>query len=215
MGTHMAKANDFIDPRIRAQRDGLYDPFFEHSSCGVGFVVNVDGRKTHQIVINGITILKNLVHRGAVGGYSRTGDGAGMLVQVPHRFFEREADRLGFSLPAEGLYGVAMLFLPVDQEKRTRARELVEDAVTAGEGTLLGWREVPANPELLGELALASMPHISQAFASFGTNATEDPNATEYRGPRGRELSGEALERKLYVTRKVIESMAAAEGFSM
>ena len=193
----MAMANDFIDPRIGAQREGLYDPSFEHSSCGVGFVVNVDGRKTHQIVINGITILKNLVHRGAVGGDSRTGDGAGMLVQVPHRFFAREADRLGFSLPAEGLYGVAMLFLPLDEEKRSRARELVEDAVTAGNGTLLGWREVPANPELLGELALASMPHISQAFAAFG------------------ELSGEALERKLYVTRKVIESMAAAESFTM
>ena len=78
-------ANGYIDPRIRMQREGLYDPFFEHSSCGVGFVVNVDGRRTHQIVLNGITILKNLVHRGAVGGDSRTGDGAGMLTQVPYR----------------------------------------------------------------------------------------------------------------------------------
>src|SRR5208283_2636089 len=193
----MATANDSIDPRIRMQREGLYDPFFEHSSCGVGFVVNVDGRRTHQIVRNGITILKNLVHRGAVGGDSRTGDGAGMLVQVPHRFFSREAERLGFSLPGEGLYGVAMLFLPQDEEKRLRARELVEDAVAAGEGAFLGWREVPANPELLGELAIASMPHISQAFVSF------------------EQLSGEALERKLYVTRKVIESMAVADGLSM
>ncbi len=193
----MAAASGFIDPRIRMQREGLYDPFFEHSSCGVGFVVNVDGRRTHQIVAHGITILKNLVHRGAVGGDSRTGDGAGMLVQMPHRFFSREAGRAGFSLPAPGLYGVAMLFLPQDEERRARARELVEDSVAAGEGTLLGWREVPVNPESLGELALASMPHIAQAFLSFG------------------ELSGEALERRLYVTRKVIESMAAAEGLSM
>ncbi len=121
----MAKANDSMDPRIRAQREGLYDPFFEHSSCGVGFVVNVDGRKTHQIVVNGITILKNLVHRGAVGGDSRTGDGAGMLVQVPHRFFAREADRLGFRLPAEGLYGTAMLFFPwTRRSARGRGRSL-------------------------------------------------------------------------------------------
>ena len=77
------------DPRIRMQREGLYDPFFEHSSCGVGFVVNVDGRRTHQIVSQGITILKNLVHLGAVGGDSRTGDGAGMMTQMPHRFFTR------------------------------------------------------------------------------------------------------------------------------
>jgi glutamate synthase domain-containing protein 2/glutamate synthase domain-containing protein 1/glutamate synthase domain-containing protein 3 len=193
----MATAGDSMDPRIRMQRDGLYDPFFEHSSCGVGFVVNVDGRRTHQIILNGITILMNLVHRGAVGGDSRTGDGAGMLVQMPHRFFVREADRLGFSIPGDGLYGVAMLFMPLDDERRSRARELFEDAVVAGEGTLLGWRDVPANPELLGEMALVSMPHITQAFVSFP------------------ELSGEALERKLYVTRKVIESMAAADGFSM
>ena len=193
----MAAANGSTDPRIRMQREGLYDPFFEHSSCGVGFVVNVDGRRTHQIVLNGITILKNLVHRGAVGGDSRTGDGAGMLVQVPHRFFAREAERLGFSLPGEGLYGVAMLFVPRDEEKRSRARELVEDAVAAGEGTFLGWRDVPTNPEMLGELALASMPDFVQAFVSF------------------EHLSGESLERKLYVTRKVIESMAAADGLTM
>jgi len=197
MGRNMANAFDSMDPRRRMQREGLYDPFFEHDSCGVGFVVNVDGRRTHQIVLNGITILKNLVHRGAVGGDSRTGDGAGMLVQVPHRFFEREAERLGFRLPGEGLYGVAMLFLPRDEEKRSRARELVEDAVTAGEGTILGWREVPIYPDTLGELALASMPHISQVFVSF------------------EEITGDGLERRLYVTRKVIESMAAAGGFTM
>jgi glutamate synthase (NADPH) large chain len=197
MGRKMAMANEWIDPRPRMQREGLYDPFFEHDSCGVGFVVNVDGRRTHQIVVNGITVLKNLVHRGAVGGDSRTGDGAGILVQMPHRFFARETERLGFRLPAEGLYGVAMLFLPMDEEKRSRARELVEDAVAAGEGTVLGWRDVPVDPQTLGELALSSMPQVSQVFAAFG------------------ELSGEALERRLYVTRKVIESMTAAGGFSM
>jgi len=188
---------DWPDPRPRMQREGLYDPFFEHDSCGVGFVVNVDGRRTHQIVENGITILKNLQHRGAVGGDSRTGDGAGMLVQMPHRFFAREAAGQGFTLPVEGQYGVAMMFLPRDDEKRARARDLAEDAVTAGGGTVLGWREVPCNPDVLGELALATMPHVSQLFLSFG------------------ELDAEVLERRLYVTRKVIESMAAAEGLTL
>ena len=136
------------DPRIRMQKEGLYDPSFEHASCGVGFVVNVDGRRTHQIVSHGITILKNLVHRGALGGDSRTGDGAGMLTQVPHRFFTREASRLGFSLPAEEAWGLAMLFLPRGEEKRARARALVERVVAAEGGTTLGWREVPVNPDL-------------------------------------------------------------------
>ncbi|MGA2479340.1 MAG: glutamate synthase large subunit, partial [Spirochaetia bacterium] len=179
------------------QREGLYDPFFEHSSCGVGFVVNVDGRRTHQIVTNGITILKNLVHRGAVGGDSRTGDGAGLMTQVPHRFFAREAARFGFSLPADGAYGVAMLFLPRDESRRKEARALVERVLIAEGGTVLGWREVPVNPELLGELAENSRPHISQVFARFGTQ------------------EGDALERTLYVARKSIESAATAAGFAL
>jgi glutamate synthase (NADPH) large chain len=185
------------DPRVRMQREGLYDPFYEHGSCGVGFVVNVDGRRTHQIVTNGITILKNLVHRGAVGGDSRTGDGAGMLVQVPHRFFEREAGSHGFTLPAEATYGVAMLFLPRDEKKRDAARQIVERTIAEEGGKLLGWREVPVNPELLGELAESSMPHISQAFATFGV------------------LTGDGLERKLYVARKCMERTAFAAGLSI
>jgi glutamate synthase domain-containing protein 2/glutamate synthase domain-containing protein 1/glutamate synthase domain-containing protein 3 len=179
------------------RREGLYDPFFEHSSCGVGFVANVDGRRTHQIVTNAITILKNLVHRGAVGGDSRTGDGAGVLVQIPHGFFLREAGRQGCALPAEGRYGAAMLFLPRQDEKRARARALVERVIADEKGVLLCWREVPVNPELLGELAAGSMPHIAQAFVSFA------------------DLSGDALERRLYLARKRIESAASADGFSM
>ena len=185
------------DPRVRMQREGLYDPSYEHSSCGVGFVVNVDGHRTHQIVTNGITILKNLVHRGAVGGDSRTGDGAGMMTQMPHRFLAREASALGFTLPAEGSYGVAVFFLPRDNARRTKAVALIEGVVEAEGGTVLGWRDVPVDPELLGDLALESMPHISQLFAVFG------------------ELTGDDLERKLYVTRKVIESTAMGHGFSL
>ena len=186
-----------LDPRPRMERGGLYDHFFEHDSCGVGFVVNVDGRRTHEIVADGITVLKNLVHRGAVGGDSRTGDGAGMLTQIPHRFFLREASRLGIRLPAEGRYAVAMLFLPRDEARRGAAAALVERTVAAEGGAILGWREVPVNPDLLGELAEGSMPRIAQAFASFG------------------ELSGDALERRLYVARRCVENAAEAAGFSL
>ncbi len=195
---HERRATDiFHDPRPRMQKEGLYDPAFEHGSCGVGFVVNVDGRRTHQIVANGITILKNLAHRGAVGGDSRTGDGAGMLTQMPHRFFEREAGVLRFALPAADHYGAAMLFLPRAEARRERARALVERVVKEEGGALHGWRDVPVNPELLGELAERSMPHICQAFVSFG------------------DLSGDALERRLYITRKCVEAASAAEGFTM
>ena len=197
MDTRQSEHMPESDPRFRAEREGLYDPFFEHASCGVGFVVNVDGRRTHQIVANGTTILKNLAHRGAVGGDSRTGDGAGMLTQVPHRFFAREAGRLGFTLPAEGSYGVAMLFLPQDPGRRDKARALFERVVTAEGCAVLGWRDVPVNPELLGELAIRSMPSIMQAFTSCG------------------EVSGDALERRLYIIRKAVESAASADGFTM
>ncbi len=95
-----------------SQSKGLYDPGYEHDACGVGFVVNVNGQRSHQIVTDGITILKNLTHRGAVGGDSKTGDGTGMLVQMPHRFFAKECGRLSIALPAEGSYGVGMVFLP-------------------------------------------------------------------------------------------------------
>jgi glutamate synthase domain-containing protein 1 len=178
-------------------RTGLYDPAFEHDACGVGFLVNVDGSRTHRIVADGITVLKNLVHRGAVGGDQRTGDGAGILCQVPHRFFEAEAARLGVKLPAAGAYGVGMFFLPRGGSGRERAKQLV-DRVMGTEGVrLLGWRPVPVEPDCLGELALASMPGIEQALVD------------------GDGLAGEELERKLYVARKVLEAVAPAEGFEL
>ena len=110
----------------RMKKQGLYDPFYEHDSCGVGFVVNVNGERSNQIVADGITILKNLAHRGAIGGDSKTGDGAGMLIQIPHHFFAKESKRLGFNLPEEGQYGAGKLFLPMDEAKRAIARKLIE-----------------------------------------------------------------------------------------
>jgi glutamate synthase domain-containing protein 2/glutamate synthase domain-containing protein 1/glutamate synthase domain-containing protein 3 len=176
---------------------GLYDPSFEHDSCGVGFLVNVDGTRTHKIVTDGITVLKNLVHRGAVGGDSRTGDGAGILTQLPHRFFSTECGSLGINLPEEGEYGVAMMFLPPDDDRRVSARAVVERAMIGEGGRVLGWREVPVRPSCLGELAAGSMPHVSQVFVTY-------PG-----------LSGEKLELELYIARKSIEREAAAAGFPL
>ncbi|MBN1759640.1 MAG: glutamate synthase large subunit, partial [Chitinispirillaceae bacterium] len=170
------------------KKQGLYDPANEHDSCGVGFVVNVNGRKSHSIVSDGILILKNLEHRGAVGGDSKTGDGAGMMVQIPHEFFSTEAGRCGFTLPESGEYGVGMLFLPQQKKARTKAIGIVESAITSEGGTVAGWREVPTRPDCLGELAKSSMPFIMQVFITF---------------PR---LKGETLERKLFITRKCMES---------
>jgi glutamate synthase (NADPH/NADH) large chain len=184
------------DPRKAAAR-GLYDPGFEHDSCGVGFLANIDGTKSHKIVEDGITILKNLVHRGAVGGDSRTGDGAGIMVQIPHRFFSRESSGLGFRLPDAGAYGIAALFLPRAEARRTAATDLVKRVVSTEGGTVLGWREVPINPSCLGELALSSMPHVAHAFVTF-------PG-----------LSAAALERQLYMTRKCVEREALAAGFTL
>jgi glutamate synthase domain-containing protein 2/glutamate synthase domain-containing protein 1/glutamate synthase domain-containing protein 3 len=176
---------------------GLYDPFFEHDSCGVGFVADILGHSSHQIVEEGMTILKNLEHRGAIGGDLKTGDGAGMLTQVPHSFFSKECARMGMQLPQAGRYGVGMFFLPRDRAMEKRARQLTEETIRAKNGTVLGWRSVPIHPECLGELAHQCMPSIHQIFVSC------------------EELSGDVLERKLYVLRKCIENAAAAAGFSM
>jgi glutamate synthase domain-containing protein 2/glutamate synthase domain-containing protein 1/glutamate synthase domain-containing protein 3 len=179
------------------KKQGLYDPFYEHDSCGVGFVVNVNGERSNQIVADGITILKNLAHRGAIGGDSKTGDGAGMLIQIPHHFFAKESKRLGFSLPEEGRYGAGKLFLPMDEAKRAIARKLIETTVKSEGGAILGWRDVPVRPDCLGDMARSVMPFMAQIFVSFGT------------------MSGDDLERKLYITRKCIEKEAKKQNFSI
>lgn len=179
------------------KKQGLYDPFYEHDSCGVGFVVNVSGQRSHQIVIDGITILKNLAHRGAVGGDSKTGDGAGMLMQIPYKFFTKESSKLGIKLPEEGSYGVAMLYLPQDEAKRSLSVKLIETSVKSEGGRILGWRDVPVCPDCLGDMAASSMPFISQFFVTFDN------------------INGNVLERKLYVTRKVMEQKAHIEGLSI
>lgn len=170
------------------QPQGLYDPLNEHDNCGVGFVANIHGTPTHDIIDRGIDVLKRLLHRGATGWDPNTGDGAGLLVQLCDDFFRKIS---GFPLPAFGEYGVAMIFLPSDKSARAACVKLFEDAVVEEGLTVLGWRDVPHNPDAVGEVARAEMPDIAQCFVG------------------GNGLAGDALERKLYVARKASETRAA------
>ncbi len=170
-------------------RQGLYDPGYEHDACGFGFVVDVKGRPSHDIVEKALTVLLNLEHRGAVGAEKNTGDGAGILLQTPHAFFEAEADRLGIALPRPGAYAVGMVFLPPDEAGRAACIEAFE-RVTRDEGqTVLGWRDVPTDNSTLGPSARNSQPVIRQILIGRGDKC-QDPMS---------------FERKLYVIRRMVE----------
>ena len=166
---------------------GLYDPRWEHDACGIGAIVNISGRREHAIVEQGKQILLNLQHRGAAGADGVTGDGAGMLIQVPHEFFQAEAERLGTGLGDRFQYGVAMVFLPRDTELRTQCEKLLTDAIADGGLKALGWRDVPKNDACLGDIARACEPVIRQLLIG------------------GEGLEEETLERRLFVVRKRAE----------
>ena len=171
---------------------GLYHPRHEHDACGVGFVANIEGKKSHEIVMKGVQILINLTHRGACGCDPQTGDGAGILIQIPHAFFERECALSGFSLPAPGEYGVGMVFLPVDPQERLLCEGILEKAAREQGLSVLGWRDTPINGNTIGRLARNTQPYIEQIFIR-----------------RGRDMDQDALERKLYVVRKQAENLVA------
>ncbi|HEU5071329.1 MAG TPA: glutamate synthase large subunit [Verrucomicrobiae bacterium] len=167
-------------------KQGLYDPRFEKDACGVGFVANIKGKKSHDLVQQGLQILRNLDHRGACGSEVNTGDGAGILIQMPHEFFEGVCGDAGIKLPPLGQYGVGMLFLPPDPKQR-RKLELIFEKIVNSEGLeFLGWRTVPTNNTSLGNTAKSAEPAIRQAFIGRG-EGMEDPLA---------------FERRLYVARK-------------
>ena len=177
------------------QRQGLYDPRFEHDACGVGFVCNIGGEKSHEIIQRGLQVLVNLTHRGAAGADADTGDGAGILLQIPHAFLERECQDRGIRLPEPGEYGVAMVFLPRDAARRARCEEVI-GAIVAEEGQkLLGWRDVPIQPDAIGEGARRVCPHIRQLFVLSGKGFGDQ----------------DAFERKLFVIRKRIELALSPE----
>ena len=167
---------------------GLYDPALEKDSCGVGFIANIKGKKSHQIVSDAINILCNLEHRGAVGADPRAGDGAGILVQIPHAFFARKAKDAGFTLPAAGEYAVGALFMPRDKSWRKIIQSIIADQAKSEKLTLLGWRDVPTDNSSLGETVKPTEPHCMQVFIG-----------------RGKEIKSEDdFERKLYILRKSI-----------
>jgi len=173
---------------------GLYDPRHERDACGVGFVVDLHGRRSHRIVAQALTVLKNLLHRGACGCEPNTGDGAGILIQMPDRFLRRECDRLGIALPPSGEYGCGLVFLPREPAQRSRMQALLHSIVDHEGQRLLGWRDVPTDDRLLGETARSVEPVIKQVFVGRG------PGVADRRH----------LERKLYVIRKLFEKAVAA-----
>ncbi|OYV29601.1 MAG: glutamate synthase subunit alpha, partial [Thiomonas sp. 20-64-9] len=182
-------------------RDGLYCPQNEHDACGVGFVAHIKGAKSHDIVQNGLLILKNLDHRGAVGADKLMGDGAGILIQIPDAFFRAEMAAQGVELPPYGEYGVGMIFLPREEASRLACEQEIERAVRAEGQVLLGWRDVPVDTEMpMSPTVRAKEPVIRQVFIGRGPDV----------------MVTDALERKLFVIRKTashaIQQLALRHG---
>src|SRR5499427_3754474 len=191
-------------PRLRTippQAQGLYDPRFEHDACGVGFVVNIKGQRSHAVVERGLEVLINLQHRGACGCEANTGDGAGILIQPPDRFLRKVANALGIGLPPAGRYGVGNVFLPRNAHEREQVRLLIEQTIAEEGQHLLGWRPVPTTTHLLGPSAAATMPVIEQLFVGSADDGGFGPDPMRF-------------ERKLYVIRKRVEQTADTLGLT-
>jgi glutamate synthase domain-containing protein 2/glutamate synthase domain-containing protein 1/glutamate synthase domain-containing protein 3 len=174
------------------KKQGLYDPSNEHDACGVGFVVNIDGKRDHKIIDEGIRILCNLEHRGAVGGDLKTGDGAGMLLQVPDQFFRKILD---FDLPKLGKYGIGVFFLPQEDDLYGRAKSMISEVIEREGAQLIGWRDVPVDVECLGDVARASVPKIAQIFITLD------------------KVEESQFDRKLFIIRKCLENEAKTKGW--
>lgn len=169
-----------------AQQQGLYDPQFEHDACGVGFIVHIKGEKSHEIIENALQILINLEHRGACGCEANTGDGAGILIQIPHGFLCKQSAQLGFSLPDPGHYGVGSIYSSPDPVQREAGRRMFTRIVEEEGQQVIGWRDVPTDDSMIGATALASEPFMEQVFIQRSSSINHDL----------------AFERKLYVIRK-------------
>ncbi|MEW6195677.1 MAG: glutamate synthase large subunit [Bacteroidota bacterium] len=170
--------------------NGLYDPKFEHDNCGVGFVAKLDGIPTHTIIENSITVLVNLEHRGALGGDKSTGDGAGIMCQLPDEFLRAEVESI--KLPDSGDYALGMIFFPKEKSLSGKCKKIVEKIIDEEGCEVLGWRKVPVNNSILGELAKKTEPDVYQLFVHRG------------------KINAEAFERKLYVIRRLAEKEIAA-----
>lgn len=167
-------------------KQGLYDPQFEHDSCGVGFIVHMKGKKSHEVVEQGLTILLNIDHRGACGCEPNTGDGAGILIQMPHKFLKKVARAENIELPEVGQYAVGMIYASPDAQARAKGRRIFEDIVVAEGQKVLGWRDIPTDNSTLGETAKASEPLMQQVFIARSADIADE----------------NGFERKLFVIRK-------------
>ncbi|MCX5710630.1 MAG: glutamate synthase large subunit, partial [Candidatus Omnitrophica bacterium] len=176
------------------KKQGLYDPRFEHDACGVGFVCDIKGRRSHEIIRQGLEVLRRLAHRGATGADPKTGDGAGILIQVPHEFLLKACKREGINLPAQGEYGTGLVNLPRDDSERKICKEVFEKFIKSEGVVLLGWRKVPVDNSDIGNTAKVTEPVIEQVFIGQ-TGALKDQLA---------------FERKLYLIRKQIENSIRA-----
>ncbi|MEM9328112.1 MAG: glutamate synthase large subunit [Bacteroidota bacterium] len=172
----------------KAQNQGLHDPSFERDACGVGCVVNINGRKSHKTIKDASTMLKNMEHRGATGADPETGDGAGMLLQIPHSFFKQELRELGLNLPDESHYGVGMIFYPQHYPTRDACRKVMNASIRKMGFQLIGYRVVPVDGTVPGHESKSVEPYIEQLFVQHKDHA----------------LTNEELERKLYVLRNLI-----------
>ncbi|MCM1467206.1 MAG: glutamate synthase subunit alpha, partial [Alistipes sp.] len=168
---------------------GLYDPRFEHDNCGIGCVVNIKGIPTHETVSNALKIVETLEHRAGKDAEGKTGDGVGIMLQISHKFFAKEAEKLGIHIGKERDYGVGMFFFPQDELKRNQAKKMFEIIVEKENLKFLGWREVPTNPSVLGKKAVDCMPCIMQGFVKRPADVER----------------GLAFDRRLYVARRVFE----------
>ena len=171
-------------------KQGLYDPRNEHDACGVGFIAHIKGKKNHDIVRQGLELLRNLTHRGAVGADPLAGDGAGILIQIPDAFLRARCVELGIDLPGPGDYAVGMVFLPRDADERQQCEKIIENFVCAEGQSVLGWRDVPVDNTGLGESVKLVEPAVRQVFIGRGANCKDQ----------------DAFERKLFVIRKQVEN---------
>jgi glutamate synthase domain-containing protein 2/glutamate synthase domain-containing protein 1/glutamate synthase domain-containing protein 3 len=183
-----------MNNREKSEKYGLYDPRFEHDSCGVGFVCDIAGNKSHRILEQGLEVLRNLAHRGATGADPKTGDGAGLLIQLPHEFFLKVFSP---DLPVPGGYGAGLVFLPQNKQKRIFCKETFSRIIQEEECLLLGWRTVPVNNSDIGKAARDTQPIFEQIFIGSGNK-----------------YIGLDFERKLYIIRKRVENIIRAEKFN-
>lgn len=179
-----------VQPKHFPTPQGMYHPQNEHDACGVGFICNLHGKKSHDIIHHALEILVRLTHRGACGCDPLTGDGAGILLQIPHTFYKKKCAELGIDLPSEKEYGTGLVFLPQDDAERAECIQILEKAIEAEGQTLLGWRDLPTDNSSIGHIAKESEPHMQQIFIGRGDGVTDE----------------RTFDRKLYLIRKTAEN---------